>query len=55
VLRRGHPIIEVPIHYTFRTVAEGKKINGKDFVDAVWTLFKWRVVPERFTRRNEVA
>jgi len=42
VLRAGHPIVEVPISYAGRAYAEGKKINWKDFVSAVWTLLRWR-------------
>ncbi len=42
VLRAGHPIVEVPITYAGRAYSEGKKINWKDFVSAVWTLFRWR-------------
>ena len=42
VLRAGHPIVEVPISYAGRAYVEGKKINWKDFVSAVWTLCRWR-------------
>lgn len=42
VLRRGHAIVEVPIDYFPRKKNEGKKINWRDGVEAVWTLLRWR-------------
>jgi glycosyltransferase involved in cell wall biosynthesis len=42
ILRRGERIIEVPVTYTARTFEEGKKIGWRDFLIAVWTLFKCR-------------
>ncbi len=44
VLRRGHRIIEVPIRYEARSLAEGKKIRWTDGVMAIWTLIKFRLV-----------
>ncbi|HEX2971620.1 MAG TPA: glycosyltransferase, partial [Tepidisphaeraceae bacterium] len=44
VLRRGERIIEVPITYNARTFEEGKKIGWVDFVKAIWTLIKFRIV-----------
>jgi len=44
VLRRGHAIVEVPISYSARTLAEGKKIRWTDGVEAIWTLLKFRLV-----------
>ena len=38
----GYKILEVPITYRPRTVLEGKKINWKDGVKALWTLVKYR-------------
>jgi len=35
-------IYELPIHYYARTHAEGKKINWKDGVKALWYLVKYR-------------
>lgn len=35
-------IEEVPISYVGRTAAEGKKIGWPDFIEAVWTLVKYR-------------
>jgi dolichol-phosphate mannosyltransferase len=42
VLRRGHRIVEVPIHYEARSMAEGKKIRWTDGVEAIWTLIRYR-------------
>ena len=36
-------IVEVPIRYEARSMAEGKKIRWTDGVSAIWTLLKWRV------------
>ena len=43
LLRAGVTIHEVPISYTGRSFAEGKKISWVDFVSAVWTLVRLRV------------
>ena len=43
VLRQGLDILEVPIAYIGRTYADGKKINWRDFLSAVWTLIRLRV------------
>ena len=42
LLRSGVKIYEVPIHYTARTSAQGKKIGWMDGVEAFWTLLKFR-------------
>jgi len=42
ILKRGIRIKEVPISYYPRSIKEGKKINWKDGVQAIWTLFYWR-------------
>jgi dolichol-phosphate mannosyltransferase len=42
VLRRGEKIVEVPINYEARTFEEGKKIGWRDFVQAVYTLGRYR-------------
>jgi glycosyltransferase involved in cell wall biosynthesis len=39
--RRGYRIYEVPISYHGRDYWEGKKINWKDGVSAVWTIIKY--------------
>ena len=46
LLRNGYRIKEVPISYNPRTAAEGKKINWRDGVSAVWTLLKYRLLGE---------
>lgn len=43
--RKGARIKELPIRYHGRTVREGKKIKGIDFIEAVWTLIKYRFKP----------
>ncbi len=42
IAKRGYRIVEIPISYYPRTVAEGKKINWLDGIQAVWTLVKYR-------------
>jgi glycosyltransferase involved in cell wall biosynthesis len=44
VLRRGEKIVEVPVTFSARTFEEGKKIGWRDFIIAVWTLLKYRVI-----------
>ena len=44
VLKRGHKIVEVPIHYSARTVSQGKKIHWTDGFAALWALIKYRFV-----------
>ena len=44
LLRRGHKIVEVPVSYSARTFAEGKKIRWTDGVAAIWTLIKFRFI-----------
>jgi hypothetical protein len=38
----GCRIYEVGIGYSGRTYAEGKKINWKDGVQAIWCILKYR-------------
>jgi hypothetical protein len=42
--RAGYQITEVPISYTPRTVAQGKKISWRDGLDAVYVLLKNRFI-----------
>jgi glycosyltransferase involved in cell wall biosynthesis len=42
-LRRGIPIIELPISYQPRSIEEGKKINWKDAVKGVLMMLRIRV------------
>ncbi len=44
IARKGIKIHEVPISYYPRTAKEGKKINWRDGIEAVWTLLKYRVI-----------
>lgn len=40
----GVEIKEIPIRYYPRSIEEGKKINWKDGIEAIWTLIKYRFV-----------
>ncbi|MES2462384.1 MAG: glycosyltransferase family 2 protein [Armatimonadota bacterium] len=44
VLKRGHRIVEVPIRYSARTMAQGKKIRWTDGLDALFALIKYKFV-----------
>ena len=44
IRKKGYKILEVPISYYPRTFEEGKKINWKDGLQAIWTLIKYRFV-----------
>jgi len=46
--RRGATIVEIPIQYDKRSVAEGKKIRWTDGVIALWTLLRLRFVRDRY-------
>ena len=41
----GYTIMEVPIRYNARGIAEGKKIRARDGFEALWTLLRYRFVP----------
>jgi glycosyltransferase involved in cell wall biosynthesis len=45
LMRKGARIVEVPIRYTPRTYAHGKKINWKHGLIILWTIIKWRFLP----------
>ncbi len=47
VARRGIRIREVPISYSPRSRAEGKKIGLRDWFEAVYTLLRYRFLPAR--------
>jgi dolichol-phosphate mannosyltransferase len=49
ILRRGIEIHETPISYQPRSFVEGKKINWRDGLEAIWTLLKYRLqrAPEK--------
>jgi glycosyltransferase involved in cell wall biosynthesis len=40
ILKKGVPIIELPIHYTGRR--QGKKIGVLDGIQAIWNIVKWK-------------
>ena len=44
-LRLGRRIHEVPIRYTPRSLAEGKKIRARHGIEAMWVLLKYRLMP----------
>src|SRR6266540_2072355 len=46
IARGGWRIYEVPISYAGRTYAEGKKINWKDGVGALWTIIRFNLLTE---------
>lgn len=43
-LKKGYKITEKPISYTPRTFEDGKKVNWKTGLLALWTLIKYRFV-----------
>jgi dolichol-phosphate mannosyltransferase len=47
LVRLGHRIVEVPISYNARGIADGKKIRARDGFEALWTLVKYRVARRR--------
>jgi dolichol-phosphate mannosyltransferase len=50
ILRAGHEIIEIPITYRPRTIAEGKKIRPWDGVWALRVIIRDRLIP-----RNQIV
>lgn len=44
VAKRGIKIKEIPISYYPRSIKEGKKINWRDGLIAIWTLLKYRII-----------
>jgi len=46
----GARIYEVPISYSGRTYAEGKKIGWKDGVAALWHIFRYNLLPPKAPR-----
>ena len=45
LMRKGARIVEVPIRYTPRTYAHGKKITWRHGLIMLWTIVKWRFLP----------
>ncbi|MCS7223824.1 MAG: glycosyltransferase family 2 protein [Armatimonadetes bacterium] len=49
VLRRlGHPIVELPVSYRPRSVAEGKKIRPIDGLKCLWAMVRVRITPRKW-------
>lgn len=42
IMKQKYKLIELPISYQGRSYEEGKKINWKDGIQAIWTLFLYR-------------
>ena len=53
ILRAGHEIIEVPVTYRPRTIAEGKKIRPWDGLWALKVIVRDRFLPVRQTVREK--
>ncbi|MDH5542166.1 MAG: bifunctional glycosyltransferase/class I SAM-dependent methyltransferase [Nitrospinota bacterium] len=51
VARRNCVVYEVPINYHGRTYAEGKKINWKDGVSAIYTIIKYYILDDCYEER----
>src|SRR3989338_8740181 len=45
LVKKGHKIVQLPIRYSPRRFEEGKKINWKDGIVALWTMIKNRLTP----------
>lgn len=43
LIKKGYKILEIPISYNSRSFKEGKKINWRDGIIAVYKLFKYRI------------
>lgn len=52
-MRLGHRILEVPIEYTPRTLAEGKKIRARHGIQAIWVLLKFRLMPVKWLLKGQ--
>ena len=50
IAKRGGRIFEVPISYSGRTYAEGKKINWKDGVHALWAILHYATSDQIYRR-----
>jgi glycosyltransferase involved in cell wall biosynthesis len=46
VARKGYRIFEVPISYSGRTYAEGKKIGWRDGLSALWCIVRYNTLAE---------
>lgn len=50
----GYKIPEVPIHYSPRTIEEGKKIKWTDGVIGLWVLLKYRFISRKSILKSPV-
>jgi dolichol-phosphate mannosyltransferase len=55
LLRAGYQIREEPISYNPRGILEGKKIRFRDGVEALWTLFRYRMASLRSIRKAKLT
>lgn len=53
ILRAGHEIVEVPVTYRPRTIAEGKKIRAWDGLWALKVIIRDRLIPMSHVVREE--
>ena len=53
ILRAGHEIVEVPVTYRPRTIAEGKKIRVWDGLWALKVIIRDRLIPMSHVVREE--
>ena len=52
LLRLGYTIKEVTVRYFPRKISEGKKINWKDGIQALWIAFIWSFLPLRKEKKE---
>ncbi|MDR2757079.1 MAG: glycosyltransferase [Planctomycetaceae bacterium] len=53
IAKRGLSVYEVPISYHGRNYSEGKKINWKDGISAVWTILKYWFLDD-YTKESDI-
>lgn len=55
ILLAGYRIEEIPISYRPRTYEEGKKIGGRDFIEATWSMLRVRLGLSPVFKRAEAT
>jgi glycosyltransferase involved in cell wall biosynthesis len=55
IAKRNCMVFEVPISYAGRSYGEGKKINWKDGVSAIFTIFKYWLIDDCFDQQYAQA
>ncbi|MBN1179669.1 MAG: glycosyltransferase family 2 protein [Anaerolineae bacterium] len=55
ILRAGHEIVDIPITYRPRTVAQGKKIRPWDGIWALRIIFRDRLLPQSAILRRDTS